>query len=234
MAKKNNSLPLSKKQLTSILGTLYKVPFEALCDIITWDYIHKSPCSLSFYNKKKDWNITEEGTIRISDHWNFIAYKRGRGGVIEGGGNTHAVSDIDVPQGTWAKGEYDHINEKFIITKIFGTADMTSDQYAELKDMIKETIPSPIKKEFPQELIEKRRAFTTQIKEGNVMFKANDGLKLVTRLTRTRLDYINGEEMVVLQQVIKGKKVVKPMPDYIISLNNKEYNKQLLLTEEML
>ena len=69
--------------------------------------------------------------------------------------------------------------------------------------MIKESVAQEpvIKKEFPKELIEKRREFTNQVKSGNVSFKTDDGFKLVTCLKRGRIDYIKGEIVVVIKPI---------------------------------
>lgn len=52
---------------------------QAIKDIVaTWDEIYKSPYSLSLYDTDgKSWDHTPEGSLRVSDHWNFEA------GVIE-------------------------------------------------------------------------------------------------------------------------------------------------------
>ena len=83
-----------KTNLKSFLSSngSYQVPFEALKEISTWDFIHKSPYSLSFYNSEKDWSDDKDGIIRISNHWNF-----------ETKGELHAKTDKDI-KNTWARG----------------------------------------------------------------------------------------------------------------------------------
>lgn len=52
----------------------------------------------SFYSKEgKSWNYTPEGTIRVSDHWNF--YSRGE---------VHCTTDVPAEKliGKWAVGQY--------------------------------------------------------------------------------------------------------------------------------
>lgn len=61
----------------NILGIASKVlPKELFSEIIGWPTISKSPYSNSFYNSDEiGWNHKPEGSLRISDHWNF--YSRG-------------------------------------------------------------------------------------------------------------------------------------------------------------
>ena len=233
MSKKKNNEPLSRANLRSFLGTWYSIPYEALLEIINWDYINKSPCSLSFYNKKKDWHTTEKGTIRISDHWNFIAYKRGRNGVKEDAGKTHAITDIDIPQGTWAKGEYNHITDTFKITKIYGTIGMNEEEYLKLRKLIIETIPAATKIEFPKEIIEKRRSFSEKIKNGNVFIKINNELKLVTRLTRSRIDYLNGVTIIIKSVDVEGQPSI-PIQNHSFIVNGDEVTRNFLIEENMI
>lgn len=47
-------------------------PKEVLDEIDKFEYVNKSPYSKSCYNSKDiDWNYKPEGSLRISDHWNF-------------------------------------------------------------------------------------------------------------------------------------------------------------------
>jgi hypothetical protein len=48
------------------------VPIEVKEEIEKWDTVSKSPYSESFYNSKEiSWGSKPEGSLRISDHWNF-------------------------------------------------------------------------------------------------------------------------------------------------------------------
>lgn len=46
---------------------------EEMYDIVSkWEEINGSPYSASFYNTKNiDWGFKPEGSLRLSDHWNF-------------------------------------------------------------------------------------------------------------------------------------------------------------------
>ena len=48
------------------------VPPQIKAIVAEWDGIWKSPYSLSLYDTgDKDWDHTPEGSLRVSDHWNF-------------------------------------------------------------------------------------------------------------------------------------------------------------------
>ncbi len=50
------------------------MPDELIKYIYSWDKKKKSPYNnTSWYNDTKDWGQTVEGSIRVSDHWNFFA-----------------------------------------------------------------------------------------------------------------------------------------------------------------
>lgn len=64
----------------------------------TWDVIHKSPYSNSFYSSSDvDWGKKPDKSYRVSDHWNF--YTRGK---------WHCETDKKVPNNTHISiGQYD-------------------------------------------------------------------------------------------------------------------------------
>lgn len=68
--------------------------------IKNWDIINKSPFSSSFYNTYDiDWGSKPEGSLRISDHWNF-----------ESKGETHCVleSTKEYLENTWILARYEN------------------------------------------------------------------------------------------------------------------------------
>lgn len=59
----------NKKYMEMCLSLL---PKEAAAEIKSWEIINKSPYSNSFYNSEHiDWGYKPEGSLRLSDHWNF-------------------------------------------------------------------------------------------------------------------------------------------------------------------
>lgn len=76
------------------------MPTEAREEIKSWDVVNKSPYSFSFYNSKNiDWNSKEEGSLRISDHWNFSSPK-------EEEKHCRLNTTNEYLQGTWILAEY--------------------------------------------------------------------------------------------------------------------------------
>lgn len=51
------------------------LPKEAATEVRSWKTISRSPYSDSFYNSKNiSWTSKPEGSLRLSDHWNFESY----------------------------------------------------------------------------------------------------------------------------------------------------------------
>ena len=49
-----------------------RMPLEASIDISKWDVVNSSPYSASYYNSNNiGWSSKPEGSLRLSDHWNF-------------------------------------------------------------------------------------------------------------------------------------------------------------------
>lgn len=46
---------------------------EIFKEIAKFENVNKSPYSMSFYNEEVDWNYKPQGSLRISDHWNFYS-----------------------------------------------------------------------------------------------------------------------------------------------------------------
>ena len=81
------------------------MPKELILFIKEQEEVHKSPYSDSFYNSSDiSWHHKPEGSIRISDHWNFYSQ-----------GSMHCVTNIPVPSGKWIVAEY-HSGIYFIVS----------------------------------------------------------------------------------------------------------------------
>lgn len=113
--------PLSKRQLKKLkyskvltgedltvdeVRKRFDLPEEILKMMETWDVIHKSPYSNSFYSSNDvDWGHKPDKSYRVSDHWNF--YTRG---------NWHCETDKKVPNNTHISiGQYDKESGKYSI-----------------------------------------------------------------------------------------------------------------------
>jgi hypothetical protein len=70
-----------------------QMPLEFIQEIESWPVVHQSPYSNSYYNLRtgeKTWDHTPEGSLRISDHWNFPAH-----------GSIHCRTDRPVRMRKW-------------------------------------------------------------------------------------------------------------------------------------
>ncbi|HEX9027263.1 MAG TPA: hypothetical protein VF839_12470 [Clostridium sp.] len=85
-------------------------PKEVLEEINKFEYINKSPYSSTYYNVPEiTWDYKPEGSLRISDHWNFVSH-----------GTKHCLLDHTekVIQNNWILAKY--IDGKYQILKEFG------------------------------------------------------------------------------------------------------------------
>ena len=77
-----------------------EAPAEVFEEMKEWIVVNKSPYSASFYNTYGiDWNYKPEGSLRISDHWNF-----------ESQGETHCKLDTtnEYLSGIWILARYEN------------------------------------------------------------------------------------------------------------------------------
>jgi len=77
-----------------------RFPKGVIEEISSWGILNKSPYSYSFYNSKKiSWGSKPEGSLRISDHWNF-----------ESCGETHCKLDTTDKYlgGVWILARYEN------------------------------------------------------------------------------------------------------------------------------
>lgn len=85
-------------------------PKEVLEEISKFNYINKSPYSLSYYNVPNvTWDYKPEGSLRISDHWNFISH-----------GEKHCILEgvEEKVENNWMLAKY--IDGKYNVLKEFG------------------------------------------------------------------------------------------------------------------
>ena len=122
-----------KKCLDHLAHTHF--PIELVQEMSKWGLIHKSPYGLSFYNAKVGWDSKPNGSLRISDHWNF-----------ECRGKLHCETTTYVPDNThWAIGQYDETIKKYVILRVFEkpktrTKDMFWFKYFSLHEKFKISI----------------------------------------------------------------------------------------------
>lgn len=105
-----------------------KLPIEAIRMVAKWDFIQKSPYSLSLYDKVKDWNDALPDTIRVADHWNFWSK-----------GKMHCQTSVPVPNNThWCIAKFDSSIRKFIPMVILPVRKHTLEERIEIETIILE------------------------------------------------------------------------------------------------
>lgn len=221
--KRNWKTPLTKLEIKNSVGEWrLKVPKTIILEFLNTKDLYKSPCSISFYSKMKDWNYTEPDTIRWSDHWNFLSKHTGN--------KIHAKTNIEIPEGIWARGKYDSNNDIFIIELIYEKILLTKEESREIVvklSMESGRIPSP-------EIIEKRRELKKLINTGKVFLKHFGNISNVTKISVKQIVLKN--EVVIdkdLDGIIQSL-FTKAIPDFRLIIDNEEYTEEMLLSENLL
>jgi len=209
----NESTSISQKSLLGMISGrhLDKVPAEALKEIFTWKIIQKSPYSSSFYDKEKSWNSTENGTIRISNHWNFFAKEK-----------MHCQTIQDIGD-QWAKGIYDSSVGKWNIVKTYKLSRNNRNLVRNLSHNLFQEYNS---KMHSPELIQLRKLISLKIKDGLVTFYS---------------DLVNGEVLKITPDIIEisvnGKKVkvdIVKLNDFTLDVDGEIIHKKELLDKKII
>lgn len=106
--KQEQSKAIELKNIYDILNSK-NAPKDVFNEMLTWNTINKSPYSASFYNSYNiDWDSKPEGSLRISDHWNFMSK-----------GKMHCKLNTtkEYLQNTWILGKF--INGEYVEVKRF-------------------------------------------------------------------------------------------------------------------
>jgi hypothetical protein len=170
-AKFKNGEPIPKHLLMKWVssGFFNNFPVEATREILDWEFVFKSPISNSFYSKKKGWNLTHDGTIRISDHWNFFAQ-----------GRFHCKTKQEGIKDAWAKGIYDKETDKWDLVEFYklitkeDSDELVKQKSDELKKL-KNDNAIDYKQMFldsgGQRMIDFGKEFVDNIKKSDVIYK---------------------------------------------------------------
>jgi hypothetical protein len=82
-------------------------PAEFFDLMMGWVKLIKSPYGASYYSGDVGWNYKEDGSYRISDHWNFFVK-----------GKYHCVTSTECPDDThWTLCKYDSKSGKYHVIK---------------------------------------------------------------------------------------------------------------------
>lgn len=121
---------MMKKMLIPVRARIK--PNDVREEIAKFESINKSPYSESYYNTDEiDWNYKPEGSLRISDHWNFMSH-----------GEKHCMLDYTEEKidNNWILAKY--IQGKYHVIKEFGEGDLgykfievTKEELEMLKDL---------------------------------------------------------------------------------------------------
>lgn len=225
--KRDWTKPLTKLELFNAIWDWKNVPLQVLEEVVEAEYLHKSPCSLSFYNKRKEWGSTEDKTIRWSNHWNFKSSRTGN--------KIHSKTDIPIYQDVWAKGIYDFCTDTFTILKIYENKKTSK---AEIHSLYSKIFPNGNPLKPSEETINSLKSFAADVKEGKVQFKLNGSLKRVLKITRIEV-HLEGD--IILDRFIINKSDKRTFPnftikypDFCIVYKEKEYTEQELYNNHFL
>lgn len=215
--KRDKYSPLSHREIYERLQNWTRIPYKALVDIINLDYIQKSPCSFSFYSKKKDWNYTEPDTLRFSDHWNFK--------IKITGDKVHAKTNIPVPDNTWVRAKYDIVTDIYIVEEIYDSIETTSEEIKELRNILN---PDNCLFRLEEDIVEKRKAFGTKIKFGKVFCNYGGVLRLITKMNYHRFVLDDGE---VVDRKVSARcfhTFEEMIPDFYLMVDGEKVTEQEL------
>lgn len=225
--KRDWSKPLNDKEKMYTFQSYHLLPYELAIELINLDYLHKSPSSLSFYDRRKDYGYTEEGTVRFSDHWN---YKSKRDGKI------HSITNITMKEKQWAKGVYDSSTDTFKIVKIYDPKRMTKAQYRkEIAPIFRKQLDEARLAAKPSdEIIEKRKEFTRMIKAGRVMYNFDGELIRVIKHGNSRIDLekSNGEKISLKRGT--QNTFTKVYPDFAYIIDGVKHTEEMLREQNIM
>lgn len=196
-------------------NALHKMPVEALREILTWDKIYKSPHSLSFYNKPKDWNKTEPDTLRISDHWNFESRMRIHCKTKQSG----------ITQDQWALGKYDITDGKFDILEMYDLPKYDKEKYNNLLDELKISRKDYFNKNFGYDIVEFGKELVSKIKDGKVSFINDDYNAKIIKFKMGSM--MSSSRKIIIE--VDGEEVTLSDPrNFVVVLDGVEYTSKEL------
>ena len=89
-------------------------PEEFFKELLSWKTLIKSPYGNSYYNAVVDWDYKPANSLRISNHWNFIAQSQ-----------LHCKTLTEVPNNThWALGKFNDEFKAYKIIKVIPNSDI--------------------------------------------------------------------------------------------------------------
>lgn len=212
---RKNGEPVSKHLLQKWIqsGFFNDFPLDAVKEIITWEHVFKSPISNSFYSKQKGWGVTHDGTIRISDHWNFSAR-----------GTVHCKTKQEGFKDGWAKGIYDKTDDKFDIVEYYDKPN-NKEEFSEFRKQNLVDLKELFFKSGGQQKIEFGREFVEFIKSGSVIYRDSN---IEAPLVKWKMNSLNPWLVVM----VDGEKLKIEDPlEFTVTFNGDTYNRQEIFSK---
>lgn len=103
-----------------------RVPVTLLQELLKLEKVFKSPFSMSFYDRSRQWNVYENGLIRYGNHWNFKTDDNA----------LHGKTTEPMPGLNWAKGVYDIEKGAYEIVEVY--QDNTIEEFKTFIDKLKQ------------------------------------------------------------------------------------------------
>lgn len=159
----------------------YDIPQDIINEMKKWDVIYKSPYSNSFYNTTDiDWSYKPDGSLRVSNHWNFSTNRTKLTGRLHCKTNKKVVNNL-----------------KYTLAKYR----LKNDTYDVLISRLTESQQRKINYNRSNQNIEKCRAFSERITNHEIfasfIFKDEEFSGKVTKLSKTALRIVDENEVVL-------------------------------------
>lgn len=197
-----------------VLGTIlsvdelhqYDIPEQIIEQMKTWEIIYKSPYSNSFYNTTEvNWGEKPNGSLRVSDHWNFSTRKTKLTGRLHCKTNKNVLN----------KSRY-----------TIGKYNSNKDVYVVLLSLSKTSIEKKREYNSSGENIEKNRVFSNMITNSELYSSfENKGILYkgkVTKLGRSSIRIVDDNDNVIFN-LNKSPKNIKKLCNFILFDKNNNH-----------
>lgn len=182
----------------------YDIPQVIIDEMKKWDVIYKSPYGSSFYNTTEiDWNYKPDGSLRVSNHWNFSTNRTKFTGRIHCKTNKRISNNV-----IFALAKY---NSSIDTYRILLSSPLTS-------------ITKILEYKRSDENINKCREFSQRIKNNEIFASFNiDGENYkgrVIKLSNTSLRVVDEKDNIIFSSNNSSRKISKLGDLHIVDSNN--------------
>lgn len=171
----------------------YDIPQEIIDIMKTWEVIYKSPYSNSFYNTTDiGWNQKPDGSLRVSNHWNFSS------STTKYTGRIHCkTSKIVCNNSKYTLGKYNSIN----------------DTYRVLMSRLTVTNQNRIDFKKSDENISNCREFSNRIKNNEIYasfeFEGKEYSGRINKLSKSSIRLVDENDNVIISANNSSHKITK-------------------------